>query len=79
MSEIFKDSVKAVTVKQKWEFVFKHKKRIHLELDNDDTYVVFQGDNHLKFHNSIGDMPGIFDLLDALKIKGKLVWEDPTA
>lgn len=54
----------------KWLFLIGQEHELDIILDNDETYAS-DGEQWVKFDSSIGDMRGIFDLLDALGIVGR--------
>ncbi|MBL4753743.1 MAG: hypothetical protein JKY52_09160 [Flavobacteriales bacterium] len=59
------------TDKQKWQFIIDVKPLLEVVLDNDETWVQVKGDDDcgwVAFDKSVGSMPGIVPLLEAIGI-----------
>ncbi len=63
------------TDREKWLLVIEHSRELTVMLDNDETFVVMthSPDNFDsgRFRDSVGDMPGIGDLFEAIGINGE--------
>ena len=59
------------TDKEKWLFVIESRSLLEVVLDNDETFVQAKGDEDsgwIKFDKSVGSMPGIVPLLEAIGV-----------
>jgi len=70
MNKLYRKFKKCKNDSERWQFIFDHKDGDYIiELDSDNTIVIFGEDQHVSFDGWLGYSDGVFTLLDTLGIK----------